>query len=174
LRQTAHEVDLRQSGLDFKFELAAAPKASGSRQPASAGTEHERILIHVTDAPSAVGLIRRGRRVADYLRADCFAVCVVKTSGLTALPAAERESLERHLDFARKLHIDTRVLESDDSAEALVGFARTNRITQIFLSKPHRRSIPFLSTDRTLVMNVIRLARDIQVTVVADRHAARS
>jgi two-component system sensor histidine kinase KdpD len=155
LRQTAHEVDLRQD------EMPAPPV------PVPA--EHERILIHVTGSPSAVGLIRRGRRVADYLRADCFAVSVVPGPGLNSLPLTERESLERHLDFASKLHIETRILDADDPAEALVGFAHTNAITQIFVSKPERSRIPLLAAKHQLVMRVIRLARDIQVTVVADR-----
>lgn len=162
LRQTAHEVDLRQPG-----ELATAPEAASPQ-------EHERILIHVTDSPSTVGLIRRGRRVADYLRADCFAVTVVRGPGLAVLPPAQREALEKHLDFARKLHIEARILEADDPAEALVGFARTNGITQIFLAKPARPRVRLLGPGQELVMKVIRAARDIQVTVVADRQMTRA
>lgn len=162
LRQTAHEVDLRQ------------PDAQPEDKPQLAtGSEvRERLLIHVTDSPSAVGLIRRGRRVADYLRADCFAVAVVGGSGLPALPRQQREGLERHLDFARKLHIDTRVLEADDAAEALVSFAHTNGITQIFLAKPEKARIGLVRVKQLLAMRVIRAARDIQVTVVADRRPA--
>lgn len=145
LRQTAHEVDPRQS------------------------MDHERILIHVTHAPSAAGLIRRGRRVADYLHAECFAVCVPPEPGLNHLPAGEREALERHLDFARKLHIETRILDAGDPADALVAFARTNAITQIFLAKPKRPRFPPLSAGYQFVRKVIRLALDIQVTVVAER-----
>ncbi|MDX2267536.1 MAG: histidine kinase [Bryobacter sp.] len=150
LRQTAHEVDLRQP---------ASPK------------EKERILIHITDSPSAVGLIRRGRRVADYLRADCFAVTVLPGPGLPSLAVEQREALDRHLDFARKLHIDTRILDAENAADALVAFARTNGITQIFLSKPQRPKLRFLAAKQLLAMQVLRAARDIQVTVVADRHA---
>jgi two-component system, OmpR family, sensor histidine kinase KdpD len=152
LRQTAHEVDLRQSG------------ESSPRQSTQPAREQERILIHVTDSPSAVGLIRRGRRVADYLRADCFAVAVA--AGPRPAPW---EAVERHLDFARKLHIETRVLDAEDAAEALVGFAHTNAITQIFLAKPARPRVAFWTAKNQLVMKVIRQARDIQVTVVADR-----
>ena len=165
LRQTAHEVDLRQAEADAHW-TAEHPRAQQDAEP---GGERERILIHVTDSPGAVGLIRRGRRVADYLRAECFAVSVVPGPGLASLPAVQRESIERHLDFARKLHIETRILDADDQAEALVGFAHTNAITQIFLSKPERPRVPLLATKHQLVMKVIRLARDIQVTVVADR-----
>jgi two-component system sensor histidine kinase KdpD len=151
LRQTAHEVDLRQA------ETAPLDR-------------DEKILIHVTESPAAAALIRRGRRVADYLRADCFAVCVLPSSSMTELPKAAREAIEQHLDFARKLHIETRVLESGDPAQALVDFARRNGVTQIFLAKPPQRSVPFLH-KRQLAMRVVALAKDMQVTVVADRRA---
>src|SRR6516162_136562 len=55
LRQAAHEVDVR-----LKQERPA-----------------DRILIHITDEPATAMLIRRGRRVADYLRAECFAIYVL-------------------------------------------------------------------------------------------------
>lgn len=158
LRQTAHEVDVRQPDVAQPLNNTAPP------------AERERLLLHITDSPSAVSLIRRGRRVADYLRADCFAVSVVPGPGLAGLPAEQREALERHLNFAQKLHIDTRILDAEDPAEALVGFAHTNGITQIFLSKPERNKLKLFSAKQQLVMRVIRAARDIQVTVVADRH----
>ena len=151
LRQTAHEVDLRQT------ETTPLDR-------------DERILIHVTESPAAAAQIRRGRRVADYLRADCFAVCVLPSSSRSELPKAAREAIEQHLDFARKLHIETRVLEGGDPAQALVDFARRNGVTQIFLAKPPRRSVAFLH-KRQLAMRVVALAKDMQVTVVADRRA---
>jgi two-component system sensor histidine kinase KdpD len=149
LRQTAHEVDLRQS------ETAGR-------------SSQERILIHVTGSPATAGLIRRGRRVADYLKAECFAICVLPTASLAALPQPDRDAIEQHLDFARKLRIETRILEGDDAAVALVDFARRNQVTHLFLAKPPRRRLPFL-TKRHLVMKVVALAKDMQVTVVADR-----
>ena len=164
LRQTAHEVDVRHSE-----EAARRPGSGRQGSSPDASEEHERILIHVTPEPNAVGLIRRGRRVADYLRADCFAVSVVPGPGLASLHAAEREALERHLDFARKLHIETRILDADDAAEALAGFAHTNAITQIFVAKPERPRLRPFAARNQLAMKVIRLAPDIQVTVVADQ-----
>ncbi len=157
LRQTAHEVDVRQSDA----RAASAPAASSTR---------ERILIHVTEAPSTAGLIRRGRRVADYLKADCFAVCVLPGDGLEALRRPAREAIERHLDFARKLHIETRLIQGDDAAQTLVDFAHTNAVTQIFLTQPRRCILPLLDKRQT-VMRVVGMARDLQVTVVADRRA---
>src|SRR5262249_33693972 len=99
-------------------------------------------------------------RVADYLQADCFAVAVT--------PSSDIAQLERHLEFARKLHIETRVLESDNPAEAIVDFARGNGGTQIFLSRPPRRTFPFIGKKHP-VMDIVRLAQDRQVTVVAER-----
>lgn len=163
LRQTAHEVDIRQP--------EALPATAGRTDASAEPGQYERILIHVTDSPSTVALIRRGRRVADYLRADCFAVTVVPGPGLESVPQPQREALERHLDFARKLHIETRILDADDAADALVGFAHTNGVTQIFLAKPQRPKLPLLGAKRNLVMKVIRKAHDIQVAVVADRRA---
>jgi two-component system sensor histidine kinase KdpD len=158
LRQTAHEVDVRQSD-SHPVAFPSAPSAPSTR---------ERILIHVTNAPSTAVLIRRGRRVADYLKADCFAVCVLPGSDLDSLAPSNREAIGRHLDFARKLHIETRLLHGDDAAEALVDFAHTNAVTQIFLAQPRRR-FPRLLNKRQTVMRVIRMAQDIQVTVVAER-----
>ena len=49
-------------------------------------------------------------------------VRVAKTSDLSELSAGERESLDRHLNFARALRIETRVLQGSDTAETIVGF----------------------------------------------------
>ena len=87
------------------------------------------------------------------------------------LGAATREALEQHLDFARKLHIEAIVLQGQDVASSLVDFARRNRVTQAFLAKPPKRSIPLL-TKMHMVMKVVRLAKDMQVTLVADRRRA--
>jgi two-component system, OmpR family, sensor histidine kinase KdpD len=144
LRQTAHEVDVRQV-----------------EEPAPA----ESILIHITADPATAALIRRGKRVADYLKADCFAVAIQPPGAPS--PAA----LDRQLEFARKLHIETRVLEAENPAETLVDFARQHGVTQIFLTKPAPRVFPFLRKN-DLVMQIVRLATDRQVTIVADRRQA--
>jgi two-component system sensor histidine kinase KdpD len=161
LRQTAHEVDIRQTAEE---EASAAP---GS---VPAGGSEERILIHVTEDPSSAALIRRGRRVADYLQADCFAVCVLKDGELAALPAKQRESIERHLTFARNLHVETRVLKGEDPAATVVDFARVHQITQIFLARPRR--VSRFKLGRTVAQKIVQLAEDMQVTVVAERRPA--
>jgi two-component system sensor histidine kinase KdpD len=165
LRQTAHEVDVRQNS----ESIHQPPSSTGS--PADEEVA-ERILIHVTEAPATAALIRRGRRVGDYLHADCFAICVTPGPGMDSLPEEKRAVLEQHLDFARRLHIETRILEGEDEAEALVDFARRNAVTQIFVAKPPRSIFP-LASKRQLAMRVVRLANNMQVTVVADRRSQK-
>jgi two-component system sensor histidine kinase KdpD len=163
LRQTAHEVDLRQaipdgSGPGF---MTGLPNPIAESAPAI----RERLLLFISPEPSTAAVLRRGRRVADYLQADCVAVALERSN---AQEDAAREHVRKHLEFARNLHIDTRILEGDDVAAVLVDFARANKVTQIFVARPQRRQ----STELfgcSLIQRIVRLARDMRVTVVADR-----
>lgn len=171
LRQTAHEIDVRQRDAADLDAPPPGPRPS-SLSATSTAEVPERILIHLTESLATVGLIRRGRRVADYLKADCFAVSVLVSGGIGELPKETREALERHLEFARKLHIETHVLEGRDEAKTLVDFARRNGVTQIFLARPPKRFIPALNKRHT-AMRVVDLAKEMQVTVVAERRPSR-
>jgi two-component system sensor histidine kinase KdpD len=167
LRQTAHELDLRHAELEEASFPLLAPKPD--TLPAGDGQgAGDRILIYVTADPSTAMLIRRGRRVADYLHADCFAVAIHGDPDLRRMPAAQREALEKHLNFARNLHIETRLLQGESPAETLVGFARLHQVTQIFLSRAQQGPrVPVLGQN--LIQQVVRLARDMQVTIIAER-----
>ena len=167
LRQAAHAVDARQWRLEVPSASGTVDGRGGSNEP------RERILIHMTDSPATSALIRRGRRVADYLKADCFAVAVVPLAESGQTQGDSPDPLEEHLAFARRLHIDTRRLHAADVAQALVDFARRNGVTQILVAKPRRRS-PWLFYKRETAMRVVELATDMQVTVVAERRPAET
>lgn len=164
LRQTAHELECR--------EIAEMPQLTEELAPASPrqGKEvRDRILIFVTADPSTAMLIRRGRRMADYLGADCFAVSVSSHHGGRRGITQDIEGIQKHLNFARNLHIETRTLEGSDPAEAIVDFAHRNQVTQILVARPKKR-IPLswlLGTD--LVLRIVRKAKDIRVIIVAER-----
>ena len=129
---------------------------------------NDRLLIHITSQPTTAMLIRRGRRVADYLHAECFAIYVSETGDLTGLSSIEREAVERHLNFARNLHIESRILQGHDPATTLVDFARRERITQIFVMRhTHKRWRFFQSSN--IASEILDRGRDMQVTVVAER-----
>jgi two-component system, OmpR family, sensor histidine kinase KdpD len=158
MRQTAHAVESRQ-------HLAKEPGAAPIGPEVHAD---ERLLLLIAPHPASAALIRRGRRVADYLEAECLAVFVAPTSDLRHLTEEERETVGRQLNFARGLHIETRVLEGEDTARTLVDFARLYGVTQIFVMRqPTVSRGPWFR--RGLVQRIVRLAGDMQVTIVADR-----
>ena len=145
MRHTAHEVE-------EKLEPAPVSPASSRK---------ERILICLTASPTSAALIRRGKRVADYLQADCLAIHVCTGAG-------GMESVERHMSFARNLRIDTHVIESADVPRTIAEFARAHGVTQIFTG----RSTPPPWWNRfaeTVVQQIVRQARDMQITIVAER-----
>jgi two-component system, OmpR family, sensor histidine kinase KdpD len=169
LRQTAHEVDIRQVDYDApEFEQVLGINNEGEPR-----ANTDRILILVTPEPATAMLIRRGKRVADYLHADCFAVAVSREGDLHDLPDRDRQMVEHHLNFARNLHIETRVLQGQDVAKTLVEFAHLNGVTHLFLVRPEPSQWPALSR-RSLVQQVVHLARDMQVTIAADRARGRT
>jgi len=168
LRQAAHEVDLRQSAYD-ETRGFQVPRISEARPGGAPDNQpKERILIHITADRSTAMLIRRGRRVADYLHADCTALFVHQTPELSQLPAEERQAVEKHLRFARSLQIETRILGGSDIAKTVVEFARRNQVTQIFVAHSPARLRERLR-GKNYAENIVRMAGDLQVTVVADR-----
>lgn len=159
LRQTAHELELRAIGETSEMESMPTPLPPPKEI-------HERILVYVTADPSTAMLIRRARRMTDYLGAECFAVCV---SSRTSNRSEGAATIEKHLNFARNLHIETRALEGDDPAQAIIDFADRNQVTQILIGRPKYHSWSrLLGTD--LVERIVRKAKDIRVIVVAERH----
>ena len=151
LRHTAHEVE----------ERLAAPAPAG---PSPTGRA-ERVLICLTGRPASAMLIRRGKRVADYLHAGCVAIHVACEGEEST---ESRNAVERHLSFARNLRIETHVIESRDVPRAIAEFARTQRITQIFIG----RALPrpwWRRFQESTVQQVVRQARDMQITIVAER-----
>jgi two-component system sensor histidine kinase KdpD len=139
LRQTAHQIEERREDLRL-------PQPVKSTQP----LRPERILIWLTAHPSTAMLIRRGRRVADYLNSSCTAV-YVKSAG-------DQAAIDRHLSFCRNLKIESASIESNDPAKAVANYARENGITQIYVTRH--------APD---VQKLVQLAKDIQVTIVAER-----
>ncbi len=169
LRQAAHEVDIRQEPQEKISISHSQSERSLAGLPFRKAESTDRLLIHITADPSTAALIRRGRRVSDFLNAECFAVFVHTVSDLDSLPAPESQAVEKHLNFARNLQIETRVLQGENVAQALVQFARRHGVTQIFLLRPRQSAWPVLF-GRNLVQQIVWLARDMQVTIVDERH----
>jgi two-component system sensor histidine kinase KdpD len=160
---------MRQAAYVVESRLAGDDPFLGDEQERAAGAR-ERLLLLIGPEPSSAALIRRGRRVADHLRADCLAVYVSGTPDLRHLAPAEREQLERHLNFARALQLETRVLQGRVVAQTIVDFARRHGITQIFMGRERKPAASFWLRP-SLMESVVNLATGLQVTIVADRSA---
>lgn len=158
MRHTAHEVEEKLSVVPGVGDAASTPI---STEP----PPNERILICLTGRPSSAILIRRGKRVADYLHADCLAIHV--TGGPKAF-GDDREAVERHMTFARNLRIETHIVEANDIPLAITDFARQRSITQIFMGRSARQRW-WKRFQESVVQRIVRHARDMQVTIVAER-----
>jgi K+-sensing histidine kinase KdpD len=72
------------------------------------------------------------------------------------------------MTFARNLRIQTHVLRGEDVPRTIADFARNHRVTQIFMGRSGAR--PWWKRfGETIVQQVVRQVRDIQITIVAQR-----
>jgi two-component system sensor histidine kinase KdpD len=159
LRQAAHEVEQR-------IENGPTGMLAEQETRERAATHHK-ILVLVTADPETAALIRRAKRIGDFLDAECFAVAVQPTGDLSRLPEDDRDAVERHLNFARNLHLETRVVEGADAAAALVEFARRNQVTQIFVARPREKPRWLPALSKNIVQRIVGLAKDMQVVIVS-------
>lgn len=160
LREAAHEVERRIPN-----------EEPGTRKEAMTGEQslrHQKILVYLTADPKTAMATRRAKRVSDFLRAKCFAVAVQASSDLSGLAETDRKAVEKHLNFASNLQVETHVLKGKDPASVLIDFAREHQITQIFVTRPHGRSWP-LAKSRDPVHQLIARAKDMQIVIVSDR-----
>jgi two-component system, OmpR family, sensor histidine kinase KdpD len=166
MRHAAHEIEEKLSAQDG----SSPATESGVPSPSAAPSERkECIVLSIDERPSTAVLIRRARRVADYLRAECLAVYVSPDPSLSHLSDDDREAVEKHLGFARNLRIQTEVIEGRDVAAGLVEFARVHHATQIFMAR--RASTGWIRIlHGSTLQQVVRLARDLEITIVAERH----
>jgi two-component system sensor histidine kinase KdpD len=168
LRETARELELREEESAQQGEVSPSDQQFEKAEPSVAPLARDRILIHITPDPSTAMVIRRGRRIADFLGAECLAVFVSSGPDLNGLPKEEREAVEKHLSFAQHLQIETRVIEGHDAADALVDFARRNQITQLLLARPRSSWLSYFPLTN-FAGKLIRKAKDMRIVIIADR-----
>jgi K+-sensing histidine kinase KdpD len=102
------------------------------------------------------------------LQGDCLAIHVAPPNSGDSGPSLVLAAVERHMNFARNLRIQTHIVEAADVPRAITEFARAQRITQIFMGRS--QPPPWWQRFRyTIVQQVVRQASDMQITIVADR-----
>jgi two-component system sensor histidine kinase KdpD len=89
----------------------------------------ERFLVCITPRTNAQRMIASARQSAARFHCDVLAVSVEQAK----LSQDEREQLEGNLAEARAAGVRVDLLEGDDIVEAIVQYARSHGVTQIFV-----------------------------------------
>ncbi|HEX3743939.1 MAG TPA: hypothetical protein VHW09_08410 [Bryobacteraceae bacterium] len=94
----------------------------------------ERILVCLTPRSNAADMLRSGQRNRSRFHGAMLAAYVEQPE----LPAKERELLDGHLALAREMGAEVHCLRGADFVDAILSFAREQRITQLFLGHTGR------------------------------------
>ena len=100
--------------------------AHGIRQAWGA---HERILVCLTPRSNARRMLESGRRNAQRFHGELLAAWVRQPGA----DARARAAIEEHLQLAQSLGAEVHILEGADFIAAILDFARSRGVTQIFL-----------------------------------------
>jgi two-component system, OmpR family, sensor histidine kinase KdpD len=90
---------------------------------------HERILVCITPRSNATVMIRRGRRQADRFHGELYVVYVQQDD----LAPKDQATLDQNLATARDTNAHVEVLHAEDAVGAILDFATSHGITQIFV-----------------------------------------
>jgi two-component system sensor histidine kinase KdpD len=152
LRQTAHQVE------DTLGRLAD----HRSSAPVNPNSPLGRVMIQLNAVPQSAMLLRRGKRLANYLDTDCLAVYVARDEKWSDLSPEQRDVLEKQMNFAKNMRIGVEILIGKDIAETLTNYARQQQVTQLIIL----RGMPDAN-------RIVSKARDMVVTVVSERKRAQ-
>lgn len=95
----------------------------------------ERLLVCIGPSPFSERLVRAGRRLADELDAEWFAV-YVETPDHYRLPQNQKDRISRTLRLAEELGGKAVTLPGHSIAEAVLDYARKQNVTKIVAGKP--------------------------------------
>jgi len=123
----------------------------------------ERILVCLTPRSNAAEMLRSGQRNALRFHGALLAAYVEQAG----LRPRDKQKLEEHLDLARELGAEVHSLTGADFVEAILAFAREQRITQLFVG--HSLSDQRLWLSRTPIDRLIDAAEDFDVRLFPHR-----
>lgn len=160
LRRTAERVD---------EQLLTEMKARAIPGPWPVG---ERMLVCVSENPSAAGLVRLTKRSADRLHAPWTALYVESRRSLR-LSEEERDRVADTLRLAQALGGDAVTIPGGDRgiADDVIAYAQANNITQIVVGKSGR-SRWFEILHGSVVHDLVRRAGTINIRVIGDVETA--
>jgi len=127
----------------------------------------ERVMVCVDASPHSQNLIRRGWRMSNRYRTELLAA-FIETPHWASAPPEQKRALEENLRFAEDLGAEPMRVQSSDVARALMQIAHDKNVGSIIIGHSrHGRLHEILR--RSVVQNLLRMAGDVDVHVVADR-----
>jgi two-component system sensor histidine kinase KdpD len=156
------ELALRRTAQRVDDQMLTYMQAHAIPGPWAAG---ERILVCVNEHPSAAGIIRHARRVADRLQARWVAL-YIESPRYHQLSEAEKNRVAQTLRLAERLGATAVTLPGRDIAADVLDYARANNITQIIIGKSRRTRL-FELLHGSVVDTLVRKSGAIAIQVLA-------
>jgi two-component system sensor histidine kinase KdpD len=154
------ELALRRAAQHVDRDMVDYMQAHAIGGPWAAG---EHVLVCVNEHPSSAGLVRRGRRLADSLKANLTALHV---EGARPLPEADKDHVAETLRLAQRLGAETVTLPGRAVAATILDFARRRNVTHILIGKSER-SRWFELLHGSVVRDLMQDSGAIGITAVA-------
>jgi two-component system, OmpR family, sensor histidine kinase KdpD len=126
----------------------------------------ERVMVCIDEEPQAQNLIRRGWRMANRYRTELLAVFVETPRWASASPEQKR-GLEENMRFAEDLGAEPIRVQASDVAKALMQVSHDHNVGSIVIGHSRHGRLHEL-LRRSIVHNLLRVAGDVDVHVVAD------
>jgi two-component system sensor histidine kinase KdpD len=113
------------------FQLTHYLESHGIQQRFGA---HERILVCITPRANLEEMLEEAQMVADRFHGDLVVAYVRQPE----ISQADQSALDSKLALARAAGAQIEILEGHDPAEALLQYARSHRVTQLFVGHSQR------------------------------------
>ena len=155
------ELALRRAAQYVDRDMVDYMQAHAIGGPWAAG---EHILCCINEHPSSSELVRRGRRLADSLKAR-LTVLYVESPRHIALNEVEKDRVADSLRLAQRLGAETVTLPGRNIAETVLDYARKKNVTQLLIGKSERPRW-FELVHGSVVRDLMRGSGSISVTAV--------
>jgi two-component system sensor histidine kinase KdpD len=119
----------------------------------------ERILVCLTARSDARAMLQTAQYAAERFHGLLFAVYVTGRD----LPREAQQALDQNLSLARKLGAEVQLLKGADPIDAIIKFARQQRVTQIYIGHTQQSSWRFWAANP--VDRLIGAAEGIDVRI---------
>ncbi len=132
----------------------------------------EGLVVCISGGPNSEHLIRTARRLAEELKTEWHAL-YVESSGEDRLTQENRDRIWRELRLAESLGAkEVRTLTADSAADAVIDYARRNKITKVLAGRPTRARWREWRQG-SFVDQILRRSKEIDVYVVSEEKVGR-